>query len=101
MFAFMAAYSGAAAWVLAPGHRRLRWGAIAGFLMIATLVLVGLTFQIATGTLEVAPGETVFSTLIELPFWVALVGIPCAVVSAVAWLVVRLIADASAKLRAH
>jgi hypothetical protein len=101
MLGFMGAYAGAATWVLAPGHRRLGWGVLAGFLMIVTWALASLTVQTATGTLELAEGETPFSTLIELPFWLTLVGVPCAFVGGIGWIVARGIAEVSAKRFAH
>lgn len=92
------AYAGGAAWALAPHHRQARFGALFGVLMFASWIIVLLVGQASSGTLG-GEGETPFSFLIELPFWLGVPLIVAAFLGTAAWLVVRAIA--TARSRSH
>jgi hypothetical protein len=95
--AAVCALGGAAAWVLAPGHRRARFGALGGILVFATFVLLAIGASAASGTLLVSgEGETPFSTLIELPFWLGVPLVVSACCGAAGWHVARVLGSRSA-----
>jgi len=70
----LAVLAGAAGAVAGPG-RPLRNGALGGLIPLAAFV-VAIPVQVLLGTFELAAGETWGSFLLELPFWLGLIGIP-------------------------
>ncbi len=90
------AYAGGAAWVLAPQHRRARYGALAGVLMFASWIIVLLVAQAVNGTLDITSGgaETPFSFLTEPPFWLGVPMVGAATIGATTWLIVQAFARA-------
>ncbi len=84
--AAVCACGGAAAWVLAPGHRCARFGALGGILVFGAFMLLAVVGSAASGTLgRPAEGETAFSTLIELPFWLGVPLVVSACCGAAGW----------------
>ncbi len=73
--ALLCAAAGAVAWFVAPSHRRLRIGALAGGLMVVSFVAGNLLVAIlwVDPAHMVERGETWFSLLLESWLWV---GIP-------------------------
>jgi hypothetical protein len=83
------AAAGAAAWFLAPGHRRPRVGAVAGVAMLGAIIAgyALLVVAYADRFNPEAGGETWFSLLLEAWFWI---GVPIVVSAALGmggWLV--------------
>ena len=88
----------------AGAHGRRRWaGPVAGAAMVVTYIAGAVAIQLMQGTFgQLGEGETPFSTLIELPFWL---GVPLAlgaVLGSAGWLVASAVAAvADARRSAH
>jgi hypothetical protein len=86
--ATVALLAGAAGAVVGSRHP-LRNGALAGLVPLAVLV-VAIPVQVLLGIFELAEGETMGSFLLELPFWLGLIGLPSAVLGMLGGAVVML-----------
>ncbi len=91
----LCAWSGVVAYLVAPAHRRRLYGALAGLLMVASFV----AGNVLVAMLWVLPqrqglgeGETWFSLLIELPFWLGLPIVGSLALGAVGWSAAELVA---------
>ena len=94
------AYAGVMAWVFAPQHQQVQYGALAGVLLVVSWVIVWMVMAILAGTL-ISEGETVFSWLIELPVWVGVLAVLGGFLASVGWLVARAVATAGTRRHAH
>lgn len=91
----LCAWAGVVAWLVAPGHRRVRTGAIAGIVAMAAMIAGNISLMVLLGDRFVGTadsGETWFSLLIESWFWI---GIPTAIgagLGTAGWLVADVVA---------
>lgn len=94
--AVLALLAGAAGAVVGPAHP-LRNGALAGLVPLAAFV-VAIPVQVLLGTFELSAGETWGSFLLELPFWLAFIGIPSALLGMLGGGVVKLAGQGGPRL---
>ena len=89
--AALCALAGGFAWWLAPDHRRARTGALAGVLMFLSFVLGNVLVVVlwVDPAHMAASGETWFSMLVELPFWLGLPIVVSIALGAAGWWVAR------------
>jgi hypothetical protein len=79
--------AGAITWRIAPAHRHLRFGALAGLVMLATYV----AGYVPIVVVEVLPyrggatGETPISLLLEAWFWIGVPTVVCGGMGALGW----------------
>ena len=79
--------AGAVARAIAPRHRRVRIGALAGIAMIGTIVTGYLLLAVAYGDRfdSGEGGETWFSLLLESWFWIGVPLVVSAILGAIGW----------------
>ena len=90
----MCIYAGGISWVVAAGHRRPRSGAMAGIVMLASYVAgsILITFTNASTMSHEPTGETPFSLLLELWFWIGVPLVGSALLGALGWSMVSALA---------
>lgn len=94
----MCVYAGALA-RFAGRRGRSPWAGVGAGMLLATTYLLGsVASELLRGSFgQLAEGETAFSTLIELPFWLAFAFVPTALCGVAGWLVGAAIARATSK----